>query len=222
MERNGRTKRGSKTEAQVMRRADGAPHRQHRKAPQGVSSAAFREALRHRGGILPEGRFQEAAERFWKMRPLPVCTGEVHDVVFLDRIYVAKKLVVLIACSKEHVLAWHFAPSGRAPASSAASSTCPGRSSERPRSIRSWARERSCSSWRRGRRRRRAPMRPRHGRPPCGVVRQGGLLVALQRHCLSLRGASCGPTGSSDEGTDRELESVAAKLSAAWVGQAEI
>lgn len=46
------------------------------------------------------------------MRPLPSCTGEVRDVVFLDGIRVSG-LVVLIACTKEHVLAWHLATSER-------------------------------------------------------------------------------------------------------------
>jgi hypothetical protein len=55
--------------------------------------------------------FRRRAARFWKLRPLPERTGEVHDVVFVDGIYVAKRLVVLIACSREHVLAWHLATS---------------------------------------------------------------------------------------------------------------
>ena len=45
------------------------------------------------------------------MWPLPSYTGEVCDVVFLDGIWVSG-LVVLIACTKEHVLAWHLATSG--------------------------------------------------------------------------------------------------------------
>lgn len=55
--------------------------------------------------------FRRRAERFWRLWPLPAYTGEVHDVVFVDGIYVTKKLVVLIACSREHVLAWHLAQS---------------------------------------------------------------------------------------------------------------
>ena len=46
------------------------------------------------------------------MRPLPSYAGEVRDVVFLDGIRVSG-LVVLIACTKEHVLAWHLATSER-------------------------------------------------------------------------------------------------------------
>lgn len=55
--------------------------------------------------------FKRKTERFWSLWPLPSYTGEVHDVVFVDGIYITKKLVVLIACSKEHVLAWHLATS---------------------------------------------------------------------------------------------------------------
>lgn len=55
--------------------------------------------------------FERRAERFWALWPLPERTGEVHDVVFVDGLYVARKLVVLIACTHEHVLAWHLAES---------------------------------------------------------------------------------------------------------------
>lgn len=55
--------------------------------------------------------FRRRSAYFWKLWPLPEYTGEVHDVVFVDGIYVTKKLVVLIACSREHVIAWHLAES---------------------------------------------------------------------------------------------------------------
>ena len=55
--------------------------------------------------------FRRKTERFWKLWPLPVYTGEIHDIVFVDGIYITKKLVVLIACSRKHVLAWHLAQS---------------------------------------------------------------------------------------------------------------
>lgn len=55
--------------------------------------------------------FRRKTERFWDLWPLPTYTGEVCDVVFVDGIYITRKLVVLIACSKEHVLAWHLAES---------------------------------------------------------------------------------------------------------------
>ena len=51
--------------------------------------------------------FRRKAAKFWGIWPLPSCTGEVHDVVFLDGIWVSG-LVVLIACTREHVPAWHL------------------------------------------------------------------------------------------------------------------
>lgn len=55
--------------------------------------------------------FERRSERFWKMWPLPLPTGEVFDVLFVDGIYITRRLVVLIACTKEHVVAWHLATS---------------------------------------------------------------------------------------------------------------
>nr|WP_285813479.1 IS1249 family transposase [Adlercreutzia murintestinalis] len=55
--------------------------------------------------------FERRAERFWGLWPLPEPTGEAHDTLFVDGIYISKELVVLIACTKEHVVAWHLAES---------------------------------------------------------------------------------------------------------------
>lgn len=55
--------------------------------------------------------FERRSEKFWSLWPLSQYTGEVHDVVFVDGIYITRKLVVLIACTKHHVLAWHLAES---------------------------------------------------------------------------------------------------------------
>lgn len=54
--------------------------------------------------------FRRRAKRFWETWPLPSYTGEACDAVFLDGIWVSG-LVALIACTKEHVLAWHLAES---------------------------------------------------------------------------------------------------------------
>lgn len=112
MKRNGKTKAG----AQRWRcKSCGASMTHH------IDSTAkhLKVFLRWLLGKLPiseaascsKDTFRRRAERFWKMWPLPVHTGEVHDTVFVDGIYVTRKLVVLIACSKEHVLAWHLAES---------------------------------------------------------------------------------------------------------------
>lgn len=53
--------------------------------------------------------FKRATSEFWELWPIAPYTGEVHDVVFLDGIWIGRDAVVLIACTKEHVLAWHLA-----------------------------------------------------------------------------------------------------------------
>lgn len=47
--------------------------------------------------------------RFWKLWPVAEVVDEVHHVVFVDGIYLSHRLVVLIACTKTHVLGWHVA-----------------------------------------------------------------------------------------------------------------
>lgn len=55
--------------------------------------------------------FRRRCARFWELWPIAPATGEVHDVVFLDGIWIGRSAVVLIACTREHVLAWHLAQS---------------------------------------------------------------------------------------------------------------
>ena len=45
----------------------------------------------------------------WRIWPIAPFTGEVHDVVFLDGIWLRRKAVVLIAVADGHVVAWHLA-----------------------------------------------------------------------------------------------------------------
>lgn len=52
----------------------------------------------------------------WKIWPLLDVVDEVHHVVFVDGIYLSGKLVVLIACTKSHVLGWHVTRSENASA----------------------------------------------------------------------------------------------------------
>lgn len=59
-----------------------------------------------------EGRtFRRRVREFWGIWPIAPCTGEVCDVVFLDGIWIARRVVVLIASTRGHVLAWHLARS---------------------------------------------------------------------------------------------------------------
>ena len=53
--------------------------------------------------------FRRRTERFWRIWPMPEFVDEVHRVVFVDGIYLARDLVVLIARSEGHVLSWHMA-----------------------------------------------------------------------------------------------------------------
>lgn len=48
-------------------------------------------------------------ERFWHLWPTSPLVDEVHHVVFVDGIYLACNVVVLIACTKKHVLGWYVA-----------------------------------------------------------------------------------------------------------------
>lgn len=47
--------------------------------------------------------------RFWPLWPLSPVVDEVHHVIFVDGIYLSHTLVVLIACTKEHVVGWYVA-----------------------------------------------------------------------------------------------------------------
>lgn len=47
----------------------------------------------------------------WKIWPIAPFTGEVHDSVFLDGIWMRRKAVVLIAYADGHVVSWHLAQS---------------------------------------------------------------------------------------------------------------
>lgn len=57
-----------------------------------------------------QGRsFRRRAERLWEIWPMPEIVDEVHRVVYVDGIYIARNLLVLIACSDSHVLSWYLA-----------------------------------------------------------------------------------------------------------------
>lgn len=59
-----------------------------------------------------QGRtFRRRTAEFWRVWPMPDATGEVHRVIYVDGIHLARDLVVLIATADEHVLAWYMAQS---------------------------------------------------------------------------------------------------------------
>ncbi len=47
----------------------------------------------------------------WQIWPIAPVTGELHDVVYLDGIWLQRKAVVLIAVANGHPIAWHLAQS---------------------------------------------------------------------------------------------------------------
>jgi len=60
------------------------------------------------------GTFRNRAARFWTFWALPPLVDEIHRVVYVDCIYLARNVIVLIACSDDHVLGWYLARSENA------------------------------------------------------------------------------------------------------------
>lgn len=59
-----------------------------------------------------QGRtFRNHTSRFWSIWPLPPVVDEIHRVVHVDGIHIARNVVVLIACSEKYVLGWYLARS---------------------------------------------------------------------------------------------------------------
>lgn len=111
MKRNGKTKAG----AQRWRCKSCGASRVHRIDSSAKQLKAFLRWLMGKGTLKEQecskATFERRAERFWRLWPMPVPTGEVFDVLFVDGIYISKNLVVLIACNRSHVVAWHLAES---------------------------------------------------------------------------------------------------------------
>lgn len=55
--------------------------------------------------------FRRHTEKFWKIWPIPDFVDEIHRVVYVDGIYLARNVVILIARSDEYVLSWYLARS---------------------------------------------------------------------------------------------------------------
>ena len=52
-----------------------------------------------------QGRsFRSHTAKFWRYWPLPPIVDDVHKAIYVDGIYLARNVVILIACSDEHVL----------------------------------------------------------------------------------------------------------------------
>lgn len=62
---------------------------------------------------MPAGgrSFRRRTAEFWEVWPMSVPDGELHRVLYVDGIWVARDLVVLICCSGERVVSWYMARS---------------------------------------------------------------------------------------------------------------
>lgn len=69
--------------------------------------------------------FRRRTAEFWEVWPMPVPDGELHRVLYVDGIWVARDLVVLICCSGERVVSWYMARSENSRAWSALMSPIP-------------------------------------------------------------------------------------------------
>ena len=111
MKRNGKTKSG----AQRWRCRGCGASSTHRIDTSAKDLECFLDWLfsRKRQIDMPgQGRtFRRKTARFWKLWPMPPETGEILRVVFVDGIYLARQLVVLIACTDRYVVGWHLARS---------------------------------------------------------------------------------------------------------------
>lgn len=55
--------------------------------------------------------FRRDTAKFWKLWPMPVADGEWHRVLYVDGIWLARNLVILICRSDERVVSWYMAQS---------------------------------------------------------------------------------------------------------------
>lgn len=55
--------------------------------------------------------FRRRTAEFWEVWPMPIPDGELHRVLYVDGIWIARDLVVLICCSGERVVSCYMARS---------------------------------------------------------------------------------------------------------------
>jgi len=59
-----------------------------------------------------QGRsFRNHTAKFWNLWAMPEMVDEIHRVIYVDGIYLARNVVILIACSDDYVLGWYLARS---------------------------------------------------------------------------------------------------------------
>lgn len=111
MKRNGKTSAGS----QRWRCVSCGASSTHSNDTRARDLAAFLDWLLSKDvqvDMSGQGRnFRRRTSGFWEIWPMPEVVDEVHRVIFVDGIYLAKDVVILIACSEDHVLSWYLARS---------------------------------------------------------------------------------------------------------------
>lgn len=55
--------------------------------------------------------FRRKTSHFWSIWAMPPIIDEIHNVIYIDGIYISRKLVVLIASTDDFVLGWYLARS---------------------------------------------------------------------------------------------------------------
>lgn len=60
---------------------------------------------------MPPRTFRHLTSRFWRIWPVARACDEIHHVVHVDGIWLGHEVVILIACTKGHVIGWHLARS---------------------------------------------------------------------------------------------------------------
>jgi hypothetical protein len=70
-------------------------------------------------------KFKRLTHEFWNIWPIAFQTGELFETVYLDGIWIKRNCVVLIACSRQNVIAWHLAKSENSAAWAALMSRIP-------------------------------------------------------------------------------------------------
>lgn len=109
MVKNGKTKAGTQRWRCMSRGASGV----RRIDDSAKSLEAFLRRLLSKDAVADLGTsratFWRRTAWAWRIWPIAPFTGEVHDVVFLDGIWLRRKAVVLVAAAGGHVVGWHLA-----------------------------------------------------------------------------------------------------------------
>lgn len=111
MKRNGKTKAGSQR-WRCKRCGSSCTHTNDVAARDLDAFLGWLLSKRSQRDMPGQGRsFRRRAAPFWEVWPMPRVVDEVHKAVHVDGIWVARDVVVLIACTDDFVLGWHLARS---------------------------------------------------------------------------------------------------------------